>query len=128
MLDYHPRAGEDAIEPFLLVPDKPGRPRKYSLREILNAIFYVLRRCKLIKWKLSRLSGLNTIVPVLAMKGSGIQVQFLPLLIGDFDSRWISAFIQYCLDSKGLLLLLCFQRYCRGADNRAAHPPRLYSR
>jgi hypothetical protein len=48
MLDYHPRAGEDAIEPLLLVPDKPGRPRKYSLREILNAIFYVLRRRKLI--------------------------------------------------------------------------------
>ena len=49
MLDYHPHAGEDAIEPLLLVSDKPGRPRKYSLREILNAIFYVLRRCKLIR-------------------------------------------------------------------------------
>jgi putative transposase len=31
------------IEPLLPRPSKPGRPRKYSLRDMLNAIFYVLR-------------------------------------------------------------------------------------
>jgi putative transposase len=31
------------IAPLLPQPAKPGRPRKYSLRTILNAIFYVLR-------------------------------------------------------------------------------------
>ena len=31
------------IAPLLPVPAKAGRPRKYSLREILNAIFYVIR-------------------------------------------------------------------------------------
>jgi hypothetical protein len=54
----------------------------------------VIRRCKLISGSFFRLSGLNTIVPVLAMKSSGMEVQFLHLLIGNFDSRWISAFIQ----------------------------------
>jgi putative transposase len=31
------------IEPLLPVTNKPGRPRKYTLRAILNAVFYVLR-------------------------------------------------------------------------------------
>ena len=31
------------IAPVLPVPAKPGRPRKYPLREILNAIFYLIR-------------------------------------------------------------------------------------
>jgi putative transposase len=31
------------IEPLLPRPHKPGRPRKYSWRDSLNAIFYVLR-------------------------------------------------------------------------------------
>ena len=31
------------IEPLLPRVSKPGRPRKYSWRAILNAIFYVLR-------------------------------------------------------------------------------------
>ena len=30
-------------EPLLPRAHRPGRPRKYSLREILNAIFYVIR-------------------------------------------------------------------------------------
>lgn len=31
------------IEPLLPMPSKRGRPRKYPVRDILNAIFYVLR-------------------------------------------------------------------------------------
>jgi putative transposase len=31
------------IAPLLPAPDQPGRPRKYTLRDILNAVFYVLR-------------------------------------------------------------------------------------
>jgi putative transposase len=31
------------IEPHLPVPKAPGRPRVHTLREILNAIFYILR-------------------------------------------------------------------------------------
>ncbi len=31
------------IEPLLPVPEAVGRPRKHSLREILNAIFYIVR-------------------------------------------------------------------------------------
>jgi putative transposase len=31
------------IEPLLPLPARHGRPRKYALRAILNAIFYVLR-------------------------------------------------------------------------------------
>ena len=31
------------IEPHLPVPKAPGRPRVHPLREILNAIFYVVR-------------------------------------------------------------------------------------
>ena len=31
------------IEPWLPPPAKLGRPRKYALRAILNAIFYVIR-------------------------------------------------------------------------------------
>jgi len=31
------------IAPLLPRPTKSGRPRKYSLREILNAVFYVIR-------------------------------------------------------------------------------------
>jgi putative transposase len=31
------------IAPLLPASDKPGRPRKYSWRDILNAVFYVLR-------------------------------------------------------------------------------------
>jgi putative transposase len=31
------------IEPLLPVANKPGRPRQYTLRAILNAVFYVLR-------------------------------------------------------------------------------------
>jgi putative transposase len=31
------------IEPLLPRARKPGRPRKYSWRDILNAVFYVLR-------------------------------------------------------------------------------------
>jgi putative transposase len=31
------------IEPLLPLPARQGRPRKYSLRAVLNAIFYVLR-------------------------------------------------------------------------------------
>jgi putative transposase len=31
------------IEPFLPVPKAPGRPRVHPLREILNAIFYIVR-------------------------------------------------------------------------------------
>ena len=33
----------EVLEPPLPKPRKPGRPRKYPLREILNGIFYVLR-------------------------------------------------------------------------------------
>jgi putative transposase len=32
-----------SLESLLPRPKKPGRPRKYSLREILNAVFYVIR-------------------------------------------------------------------------------------
>jgi putative transposase len=32
-----------AIEPHLLAPHSEGRPRVHPLREILNAVFYVLR-------------------------------------------------------------------------------------
>jgi transposase len=31
------------IEPLLPLPARQGRPRKYSLRDVLNAIFYVIR-------------------------------------------------------------------------------------
>jgi putative transposase len=31
------------IAPLLPAPDQPGRPRKYAWRDILNAVFYVLR-------------------------------------------------------------------------------------
>ncbi len=31
------------IEPYLPVPKAPGRPRVHPLREILNAIFYIVR-------------------------------------------------------------------------------------
>jgi len=31
------------LEPLLLLPSRRGRSRKYPLRAILNAIFYVLR-------------------------------------------------------------------------------------
>jgi putative transposase len=31
------------IESLLPVPNKPGRPRKYTMRAVLNAVFYVLR-------------------------------------------------------------------------------------
>jgi Putative transposase of IS4/5 family (DUF4096) len=31
------------IEPLLPVTNKPGRPRKYTMRALLNAVFYVLR-------------------------------------------------------------------------------------
>src|ERR687897_3610940 len=31
------------LEPYLPTPKAPGRPRVHSLREILNAIFYIAR-------------------------------------------------------------------------------------
>ena len=31
------------MEPYLPTPKAPGRPRVHSLREILNAIFYIVR-------------------------------------------------------------------------------------
>src|SRR5215207_7191974 len=31
------------IEPLLPLPARRGRPRKYSLRAVLNALFYVIR-------------------------------------------------------------------------------------
>ena len=31
------------IEPYMPLPKAPGRPRVHSLREILDAVFYVLR-------------------------------------------------------------------------------------
>ena len=34
------------IEPHLPTPKAPGRPRVHSLREILNAIFYIVRSSK----------------------------------------------------------------------------------
>ena len=33
----------EVLEALFPKPRKPGRPRKYSLREILNGIFYALR-------------------------------------------------------------------------------------
>jgi putative transposase len=33
----------EILSPFMPPPDKTGRPREWSMREIMSAIFYVLR-------------------------------------------------------------------------------------